>query len=188
MWDHFFVLLSPGKSDSLKFLDIWLWEVGAKICLNNTSKWTQRQTDRESNKDMEKSNYRKHWPRGPMLWKLKSSLCYGWFYCICFCCGLWRGRLSFACHCCCHCNHHHHYHQHHHHHLRASLSSAMFRIQGMEQTECKEKKEKICQYISRIWPEVSIPHRSRIQEEGTHRQTHSGLKFRVLINIGRTTH
>ena len=38
MWDHFFPLLSPKDSESLKFLDIWLWEVGAKRLFNGTSK------------------------------------------------------------------------------------------------------------------------------------------------------
>ena len=37
MWEHFFQLLFPKDSESLKILDIQLWEVGAKICLKNTS-------------------------------------------------------------------------------------------------------------------------------------------------------
>ena len=49
MWYHFFPLLSPKNSESLKILDIRLWEVGAKRPLNGTSKvnkhtdiWTNR--------------------------------------------------------------------------------------------------------------------------------------------------
>ena len=38
MLDHFFSLLSPKDSESLKILDIRLWEVGAKKPLNSTSK------------------------------------------------------------------------------------------------------------------------------------------------------
>ena len=49
MWDHFFPSLFPKDSEALKFLDILLWEMGAKRCLNGTSKvnkhtdmWTNR--------------------------------------------------------------------------------------------------------------------------------------------------
>ena len=38
IWDHFFPLLFPKDSESLKMLDIRLWEVGAKRRLNSTSK------------------------------------------------------------------------------------------------------------------------------------------------------
>ena len=38
MWDHFFPLLFPKDSESLKILDIRLREVGAKRPLNGTSK------------------------------------------------------------------------------------------------------------------------------------------------------
>ena len=38
IWDHFFPLLFPKDSESLKILDIRLWEVGAKRRLNSTSK------------------------------------------------------------------------------------------------------------------------------------------------------
>ena len=38
MLDHFFPLLFPKDSESLKILDIRLWEVGAKRPLNGTSK------------------------------------------------------------------------------------------------------------------------------------------------------
>ena len=38
MLDHFFPLLSPKDSESLKILDSRLWEVGAKRRLNGTSK------------------------------------------------------------------------------------------------------------------------------------------------------
>ena len=64
LWDHFFPLLFPKDSESLKILDIRLWEVVAKRRLNGTSKVNWR-TDRKT----DISTYRKHWPRGPMLWK-----------------------------------------------------------------------------------------------------------------------
>ena len=44
IWDHFFPLLFPKDSESLKILDIQLWEVGEKRPLNGTSK-VNRQTD-----------------------------------------------------------------------------------------------------------------------------------------------
>ena len=49
MLDHFFPLLFPKDSESLKILDIRLWEVGAKRPLNGTSK-VNRQTDRQTDK------------------------------------------------------------------------------------------------------------------------------------------
>ena len=48
MWHHFFPLLFPKDSESLKILDIRLREVGAKRPLNGTSKvntQTNKQTD-----------------------------------------------------------------------------------------------------------------------------------------------
>ena len=53
----------PQGFKSLKVLDIWLQEVGAKKHLNGTSKSEQ------TNTHTDKSIYRKHLPRGPMLWK-----------------------------------------------------------------------------------------------------------------------
>ena len=44
IWDHFFPLLFPKNSESLKILDIRLREVGAKRRLNGTSK-VKRRTD-----------------------------------------------------------------------------------------------------------------------------------------------
>ena len=44
MLDHFFPLVFPKNSESLKILDIRLWEVGAKRPLNGTSK-VNRRTD-----------------------------------------------------------------------------------------------------------------------------------------------
>ena len=32
-------------------------------------KWTHTQTDRQTDRRTDISTYRKHWPRGPMLWK-----------------------------------------------------------------------------------------------------------------------
>ena len=34
IWDHYFPLLFPMDSKNLKFLNIWLWEIGAKVPLN----------------------------------------------------------------------------------------------------------------------------------------------------------
>ena len=72
IWDHFFPLLFPKDSESLKILDIRLREVGAKWCLNGTSKVstrTNRRTDGQTDRRTDISTYRKHPPRGPMLWK-----------------------------------------------------------------------------------------------------------------------
>ena len=69
IWDHFFPLLFPKDSESLKILDIRLWEVGAKTCLNGTSK-VNTQTDRQTDRQTDISTHRNHRPRGPMLWKL----------------------------------------------------------------------------------------------------------------------
>ena len=66
--DHFFPLLFPKDSESLKILDIRLREVGAKRPLNGTSK-VNRQTDTHTHRYMDKSTYRKHRLKGPMLWK-----------------------------------------------------------------------------------------------------------------------
>ena len=49
MLDHFFSLLFPKDSESLKILDIQLREVGAKIPLNGTSK-VNRQTDKQTHR------------------------------------------------------------------------------------------------------------------------------------------
>ena len=49
MWHHFFPLLFPKDSESLKILDIRLREVGAKRPLNGTSK-VNRRTDRRTNR------------------------------------------------------------------------------------------------------------------------------------------
>ena len=68
IWDHFFPLLFPKDFESLKILDIRLWEVGAKIPLNGTSK-VNKQTDTQTDVQTDISTYRKHRPRGQMLWK-----------------------------------------------------------------------------------------------------------------------
>ena len=60
-------------------LDIRLREVGAKRPLNGTSKvnrWTDGQTHRRTDTQTDISTYRKHRPRGPMLWKWKGQ-CFG---------------------------------------------------------------------------------------------------------------
>ena len=55
--DHFFPLLFPKDSESLKILDIQIWEVGAKGQLNGTLK-VNRQTHRQTVKHMDISTYR----------------------------------------------------------------------------------------------------------------------------------
>ena len=62
---HFFLLLFPNDSESLKSLQIVLYEVDAKRRLNGTSK--SEQTDgRTTHTQTEKSTYRLNWPRGPI--------------------------------------------------------------------------------------------------------------------------
>ena len=46
MLDHFFPLLFPKNFESLKILDIQLWEVGAKRPLKGTSKVKQSKKER----------------------------------------------------------------------------------------------------------------------------------------------
>ena len=70
IWDHFFPLLFPKDSESLKILDIQLREVGAKRHLNGTSK-VNTQTNKHTDRQTDISTYRKHRPRGLMLWKSK---------------------------------------------------------------------------------------------------------------------
>ena len=38
-------------------------------------KWTDRQTDKQTDRQTDISTYRKHWPRGPMLWKSSTYTC-----------------------------------------------------------------------------------------------------------------
>ena len=68
IWDDFFPLLFPNDSESLKILDIGLWEVGAKRRLNGTLK-VNTHKDGQTDTQTDISTYRKPWPRGPMLWK-----------------------------------------------------------------------------------------------------------------------
>ena len=71
---HYF---SPKDSESLKILDIQLQEVGAKGPLNGTSKvsrHTDGHTDRRTHGQTAISTYRKHRPRGPMLWKEQCAI------------------------------------------------------------------------------------------------------------------
>ena len=88
IWDHFVPFFSPKDSESLKILDIWLWEVGAKRRLNGTSKVNRRtdgHTDTQTDRQTDILTYRKHRPRGQMLWKFElnfssftwSSICSG---------------------------------------------------------------------------------------------------------------
>ena len=50
MGDHFFPLLFPKDSESLKILDIQLREVGAKLYLKKVNKQTDTQTDTHMDK------------------------------------------------------------------------------------------------------------------------------------------
>ena len=82
IWDHFFQLLFPKDSKYLKSLDIGLWKVGPKRPLNGVRK-CDGQTHKQTHKHTDISTYKKHRPRGPMLWKwLKYmdalSLCSRW--------------------------------------------------------------------------------------------------------------
>ena len=59
MWDHFFLLIFPNDSESLKFLDLQLWELAAKRRWNSTSKVnrrTDRQTDTGGHFDLKKAS------------------------------------------------------------------------------------------------------------------------------------
>ena len=49
IWDHFLPFLFPKNFESLKSLDIWLWEVGAKRRLKYSSK-VNRQTDKQTHR------------------------------------------------------------------------------------------------------------------------------------------
>ena len=65
-----FSLLFPKDSESQIFLDIKLWEVGAKRRFNSTLKVNTRKnkhTHGQTDTNRDKSTYRKHRPRGPML-------------------------------------------------------------------------------------------------------------------------
>ena len=77
--DHFITKMFKSETTSLhyfspripnleKILDIRLWEVGANRRLTGTSK-VNTHTDRQTDRRTDKSTYRKHRPRGPMLWK-----------------------------------------------------------------------------------------------------------------------
>ena len=77
IWDHFFPLLFPKDSKSLKTLDIRLLEVGTKRCLNGTSK-ANRRTIRQTDTRTNILTYRNHRPRGPMLWKNFQSNKWRW--------------------------------------------------------------------------------------------------------------
>ena len=78
IWDHFFPLLFAKDSESLKILDIWCREVGAKRRLNCTSKVNRRtdgRTEGQTDTQTDILTYRKHRPRGPMLWKSQKAFC-----------------------------------------------------------------------------------------------------------------
>ena len=57
MLDHFFPLLFPKNSESLKLFDIRLREVGAKRPLNGTSK-VKRHTNRHTNRQTDRRTFR----------------------------------------------------------------------------------------------------------------------------------
>ena len=62
MLDQFFPLLFPKDFESLKILDIRLWEVGAKRPLNGTSK-VNKHTDRRTYRQTDILTYRKLWKK-----------------------------------------------------------------------------------------------------------------------------
>ena len=70
IWDYFFPLLFPKGSESLKFVDIRLWEVGTK----KTFKWylkseqTDGRTHGHTDTGTDISTYRKNQPRRLILW------------------------------------------------------------------------------------------------------------------------
>ena len=77
IWDHFFPLLLPKDSDSLKILDIRLWEVGAKRRLNGTSKVntrTNRRTDGQTDLQTDRRTFRLIESIGPEGRCFKNSL------------------------------------------------------------------------------------------------------------------
>ena len=57
MLDHFFPLLFPKDSESLKIFDIRFWELGAKRPLNGTSK-VNTHTDRQTDKRTDRRTFR----------------------------------------------------------------------------------------------------------------------------------
>ena len=71
--DHFFLLLFPNDSESLKIFDIRLREMGAKRPLNGTLK-VNGQTNRQTHRQTDISTYRKHRPRGPMLRNINKGI------------------------------------------------------------------------------------------------------------------
>ena len=69
IWDHFFPLLCPKDSGSLEKFGHWTLGSGGK----KTFKWylkkrTHGRTDKHTDTHTDILTYRKHWPRGPMLW------------------------------------------------------------------------------------------------------------------------
>ena len=74
-WDHFYPALFPKDSESLKNLDIRLWEVGAKC----VSKYTTRKgTDRYIDIYMDIATTRSNRPSGPIRWKERCFLVLNW--------------------------------------------------------------------------------------------------------------
>ena len=76
MLDHFFSLLFPKDSESLKILDIRLREVGAKRPLNGTSK-VNRQTDRQTDRRTDRRTFQlieSIGPEGRCFENLESAL------------------------------------------------------------------------------------------------------------------
>ena len=72
IWGHFFSLLFPKDFEDLKNLDIGLWEVGAKRCLNSVNKvWrADRQTHIWTNRLMESTG-----PEGQALSEADPNRC-----------------------------------------------------------------------------------------------------------------
>ena len=82
IWDHFFTLLFPKDSESLKILDIWLREVGAKRRLNCTSKVNKHPDRRTDGRTDRRTNRLIDWI-GPEGWFSENIVQLTWWTNIC---------------------------------------------------------------------------------------------------------
>ena len=67
IWDQFFPLIFPERFRISK--NIWHPTLGSGGKKMYKCYLKSEQTDRQTHRQMDISTYRKHWPRGPMLWK-----------------------------------------------------------------------------------------------------------------------
>ena len=67
MWDHFLSLILPKDSKSIKNIGHPTLGSGGKKTFKRYLK--SEHTDRQADGHMDKLTYKKHRPRGPMLWK-----------------------------------------------------------------------------------------------------------------------